>query len=497
MASFSHKNQLEELEVEAILFAFEKLHPLLIACDLELRLLWMSSACNDLVGSSSEWIGRDLEEFLGCLCEQPDLQRIKDQCAEFEGALATNEDSFDFRFDLAETLGRPFGVNLAALREGQEGPRRRAILVLQPDDSERNINSMASCSESALNAVLETFPDPAFAIDARGLISFANGPATTVFTPEAGSLAGLASEAFRPYSPELADALASLLGGEDPSQREIQINHPSGKPLRVALSSQSLNTGANIGASHLIWLRDISNEGARHLDSERRNEELEQLIHSASHNLRSSLLPVLGFSQLLRKDFDHQLDETGRHYTDRIETSAQKMDALIGDLLDLSRIFVGEIRRIQIDSRALLSRLESDLKRKLDDAGVELKTPEICPALSGDANYLYQMFSHLVVNAVDHMGECEHRRIEISFEKQPQSDCDLLSVRDYGQGVPPEELEKIFEAFYSKATSLGGGKSRGLGLTFVRAIAEAHGGRAWAENPLQQGARLRVILPRG
>ena len=497
MASSSHKKQLEELEAEEILFAFEKLHPLLVACDLQLRLLWMSSACNELVGSSSEWIGRDLEEFLGCLSEQPNLRRIKDQCAEFQGALATDANSFDFRFDLGETFGRPFGVNLTALPESQEGLGRGAILVLQPDDSERSINSIASWSESALNAVLESFPEPAFAIDARGWISCANGPATTLFTPEAGSLAGLASEAFRPYSPGLADALASLLGGDDTSQREIQINHPSGKPLRVALSSQSLDTGANIGASHLIWLRDISDEATRHPDLERRNEELEQFMHGASHNLRSSLLPVLGFSQLLRKDFDHQLDETGRHYTDRIETSAQKMDALIGDLLDLSRIFVGEIRRSQIDSRALLSRLESDLKRKLDNAGVELTTPEICPALSGDANYLYQMFSHLVVNAVDHMGECEHRRIEISFEKQPQSDCDLLSVRDYGQGVPPEELEKIFEAFYSKTTSLGGGKSRGLGLTFVRAIAEAHGGRAWAENPLQQGAHLRIILPRG
>ncbi len=497
MASSSDKTRLEAREVEEISSAFEKLNPLLIVCDDGLRVVRLSSACNELTDAVSEWIGRDLEEFLGCLCEQPDLQRIKGWCAELEDALASNTKSLAFRLGQGKIRGQLFGLDLAALRDRQEGPERAAVLVVRPDDSEQSSNSMSSRGKSALNAILETSPDPIVAIDARGSVTYANGPATRLFAPEGRSLEGLDSEAFRPYSPDLAEAVASLGEGEDTCQREIQIDQPGAEPLRFALSAQSVDTRADIATSHLIWLRNISDGEAHHLNLQRRIEELEEFIHGASHNLRSSLLPVLGFTQLLRDDFDHQLDDTGRRYTDRIETAARKMDTLISDLLDLSRIFVGDIQRHHVDSRALLSRLESDLKRKLDEAGVKLETPAVCPALSGDANYLYQMFFQIIVNAVEHMGECENRRIEISFSKQPQSNADLVSVRDYGQGIPPEEVEKVFEAFHSRETSPGGGKSRGLGLTFVRAIAEAHGGHAWAENPVQYGALFRVILPSG
>lgn len=502
MASSSDKTRLEAREIEEISLAFEKLNPLLIVCDDGLRVVRLSRACNELIDAASEWIGRDLEEFLGCLCEQPDLRRIKGWCAELEDALASNTKSLAFRLGQGEIRGQLFGLDLAPLRDHQEGPERAAVLVVRPDDSEQSSNSMSSWGKSALNAILETSPDPIVAIDAQGSVTYANGPATRLFAPEGRSLEGLNSEAFHPYSPDLAEAVASLSQGDDTCQREIQIDQPGAEPLRLALSAQSVSarsvdTRADIATGHLIWLRNISDGEAHHLNLQRRIEELEEFIHGASHNLRSSLLPVLGFTQLLRDDFDHQLDDTGRRYTDRIETAARKMDALISDLLDLSRIFVGNIQRHQVDSRALLSRLESDLKRKLDEAAVELETPEVCPALSGDANYLYQMFFQLIVNAVEHMGECENRRIEISFSKQAQSNADLVSVRDYGQGIPPEELNKVFEAFHSREASPDGGKSRGLGLTFVRAIAEAHGGHAWAENPVQYGALFRVILPSG
>jgi signal transduction histidine kinase len=240
-------------------------------------------------------------------------------------------------------------------------------------------------------------------------------------------------------------------------------------------------------------MRNIDDDVIRRNGMERRNAQLEDLVYSASHSLRSPLLSMLGFTQLLRKDFDHLLDETGRHFTDRIERSARTMDELIEDLLSLCQIRIDENQRATVDSRSLLLRLESDLKARLEDRDIELIIPESCPPLFGDRNRLYQLVSHLMVNAIEHMGKCEIRRIEITVEKL--NDDQVLSVRDWGQGIPPGDLEKVFDAFYSKATSASGEKSRGLGLAIVRKIADVHGGRAWAETPIGSGACFRVMLP--
>ena len=137
--------------------------------------------------------------------------------------------------------------------------------------------------------------------------------------------------------------------------------------------------------------------------------------------------------------------------------------------------------------------IQSQQKLELEEAEVELIIPSDMPLVCCNRTHLYEIMFHLVMNAAQHRGDCEDRRIEISVSTHEYEH--QLEVRDHGQGIPAQELERVFEIFRSNSTS---GRKRvveGLGLAIVRKIAEAHGGRAWAENAADQGALFRVSLP--
>ena len=92
------------------------------------------------------------------------------------------------------------------------------------------------------------------------------------------------------------------------------------------------------------------------------------------------------------------------------------------------------------------------------------------------------------------MGPCADRSIRVEVLTQPKEH--VILVEDRGQGIPGDELERIFDVFHSRARGASRGSSTGMGLAIVRKIAEVHGGRAWAESEPGRGARFFVSLPR-
>jgi signal transduction histidine kinase len=110
-----------------------------------------------------------------------------------------------------------------------------------------------------------------------------------------------------------------------------------------------------------------------------------------------------------------------------------------------------------------------------------------------DRTRLYQLFSNLVGNALDHMGNGRQGRIEV--EVNEEFDHHLIAVRDDGRGIAPEHHERIFEAFQSLGPRRDGSRGTGMGLAIVRKIAEAQGGRAWVESEPGRGACFKVLLP--
>jgi signal transduction histidine kinase len=171
------------------------------------------------------------------------------------------------------------------------------------------------------------------------------------------------------------------------------------------------------------------------------------------------------------------------------------MEGLIHDLLELSRIGKPVERPRLVDPRAVLLQLAAELKPRLDASGLRLVLPESPPLVLCDRTRLYQVFSNLIGNAIDHLGECEDRRIVVEIAEEPA--CHRITVRDFGRGVASEHQQRIFEVFQTLGSRRDGRRGTGMGLAIVRRIAESHGGRAWVESRPGQGAAFRVTFPRG
>jgi signal transduction histidine kinase len=230
------------------------------------------------------------------------------------------------------------------------------------------------------------------------------------------------------------------------------------------------------------------------LELQRRNDELEHCVNALAHDLRSPLVALLGFSRLLRQDYGPRLDETGAHFLDRIEQAGRTMEEMIHDLLELSRIGRPGERRSLVEPRAILLQLCAELKPRLDAEGIQISVPEQLPLVYCDRTRLYQVFSNLIGNAIDHMGDCEDRRVVVEIDEQP--DQHHIRVRDFGRGIDPEHHDRIFDVLHSLTPRRERGRGTGMGLAIVRKVAETHGGRAWVESRAGEGATFHVTLPR-
>jgi signal transduction histidine kinase len=203
---------------------------------------------------------------------------------------------------------------------------------------------------------------------------------------------------------------------------------------------------------------------------------------------------LLGFSRLLRQDYCVQLDDTGRHFIDRIEQAGRTMEELIHDLLEFSRIGQGGDRRAMVDPRSVLLQIAAEMKPRLEALGTDLELPSNPPLIFCDRTRLYQVFSNLVGNAIEHMGPCENSVVTVETWDEP--DSHEISVRDLGRGVAPEDHDRIFEVFQSLGPRADGRRGSGIGLGIVKKIAETHGGKVWIESEPEMGATFRISFPK-
>lgn len=227
----------------------------------------------------------------------------------------------------------------------------------------------------------------------------------------------------------------------------------------------------------------------------RKNQELESCMRGVSHDLCSPLASLLGFSQLLRADYEGVLAGKGLHFLERIEQAGRHMQQLLHHLLEYSRI--GEVPhcRVRVNPMPILEQLRSELKLELDEQEFDLLLPEQPPPLLCDRTGLYQLFSNLIGNAIQHSRPTSKGRIEVGIETL--ADGWQISVRDNGCGIAREDHDRIFDVFETAGKPDGDCNSSGLGLSIVKKIVEAHSGRLSVESELGSGARFIVWLPKG
>jgi hypothetical protein len=222
------------------------------------------------------------------------------------------------------------------------------------------------------------------------------------------------------------------------------------------------------------------------------NKELEAFSYSVSHDLRSPLRGIDGFSRALLEDYRDQLDDEAKHYLDRIRAGTQRMGQLIDDLLKLSRVGRSELELASVDLTSLCQKILEELVRLSPDRRVAFT---IQPGLQAQADprLLMAVFENLLGNAWKFTARRENARIEVGLTVTSDRE-QAFFVRDNGAGFDMAHADKLFHAF-QRLHSTSEYEGTGIGLAIVQRIIHRHGGRIWAEAEPDRGAVFFFTLP--
>ena len=226
-------------------------------------------------------------------------------------------------------------------------------------------------------------------------------------------------------------------------------------------------------------------------DLRRSNAELEQFAYVASHDLQEPLRKVASFSQMLRRRYSEQLDERANQYIDFAIEGAVRMQALIGDLLQFSRVGRVHEARVGVDLEEVYATTAGTLSIAVEESGARLSHDPL-PTVTGDPRQLGLLLQNLLSNAIKF--RAPERTPEIHLSAERRDDMWHFAVTDNGIGIGPEYTERVFVIFQRLHTREAY-PGTGIGLAMCKKIVEFHGGTIGVDSGHEPGARITFTLP--
>jgi signal transduction histidine kinase len=226
------------------------------------------------------------------------------------------------------------------------------------------------------------------------------------------------------------------------------------------------------------------------LELQRSNRELEQFAYVASHDLQEPLRKVASFCQMLQRRYDGKLDDRADQYIHFAVDGAKRMQQLINDLLEFSRVGRLSTPRVDVDLRSCLRHALSNLETAREESGAEVTSDEL-PMVLGEGPLLTQLLQNLIGNAIKFHSD-QPPRIHLGVRRD--GEFWDFSCSDNGIGIEPEYADRVFLIFqrlHPKEVYSG----TGIGLAMCKKIVEHHGGRIWIEEKAGPGTTVRWTLP--
>ena len=336
-------------------------------------------------------------------------------------------------------------------------------------------------------AVLSSMIESVVAIDAELRIITVNNAAIALLGLEPSDIKGQnLLEAVR--STPLHEFARCALSSKSMIEQEIQLEAPSPILLRAQGTVLHDNNGHSMGA--VIVLENITR--LRQLEEVRQD-----FVANVSHELKTPITSIKGFVETLLDDRTDWPDDT-RHFLGIIEKQANRLDAIIDDLLTLSRLEQGNGRTtLKLGDSAVIQTIEAAAElcqHRADSRGVEIliECPEdlVAPL---NAPLLEQGLVNLIDNAVKYSDEMQ----QVVVRAYDDAGTLVIDVIDEGSGIPAADVDRIFERFYrvdrARSRDLGG---TGLGLSIVKHIAQVHGGAVTVASAPGEGSTFTLRLPR-
>lgn len=288
-------------------------------------------------------------------------------------------------------------------------------------------------------------------------------------------------------------------------EQMMQMNNEHINALRSAIKETSERTRTQVERSNALYeqITRLNNQlVAMQRELARKNAELERLnqqknhfLGIAAHDLRNPLSAILAYSEFLLADLSDQLDEEQVEFLNVIHSSSQFMSQLINDLLDVAKIESGKLD-LDLEPTDLGDLIATNVnlnRRMARDKEIKLRLDlEDVPTVLVDPAKIEQVLNNLISNAIKYSPAGTVVDIRLSR----QDDHLRLSVQDRGQGIPSEEMDKLFKPFSRTSVQTTGGEtSTGLGLVIVKKIIDGHGGEIDVESQVGEGTTFHVRLP--
>ncbi len=363
------------------------------------------------------------------------------------------------------------------------------------EQAEKAANEALRLSEARYRLLIEQSPQGILITDNQGLVILTNPFGCRLLGYEETELIGKSFLSLvEPEAvPEQSD-LEEILRTGKILQRETILLHRDGSHIHVIGGYRYMPDGR-----FQYIFQDISERKKAEADREAliqelesKNAELEQFTYTVSHDLKSPLVTIRGFLGYLEKDIQTGNQERIQNDIARIVASTNKMQALLRELLELSRI-----GRVKNPSEVVPFNAIVEEALKLVDGQLALNSLRLIvmpdmPGVYGDRLRLVEVVQNLLDNAVKFSMRREDPCVEVGVRREGQEN--IFYVHDNGIGIPPAYHERVFGLFNKLDIDSEG---TGIGLTLVKRIIEVHGGRIWIESDGSSGTTFCFTLPAG
>ncbi len=262
-----------------------------------------------------------------------------------------------------------------------------------------------------------------------------------------------------------------------------------------AMSKELSNFKSQLENKNKILAQNLAITKKQKMDLEKVNQELDLFVHTVSHDIGAPLMGISWYGSYLEKYYKDQFDQKGRDCLSGICKGTSRLNAMITDLLTLTRITRIENPYESVPLESLVEVVKERLEFNIKRYNVDLVVQKDLPTLICDRIKMVEVLYNLVNNAIKFSSKNVQARPRIEIGYVDQEGNHEIYVKDNGIGIAPENHEKIFGVF-KRVDENYEYEGNGIGLTIVKSVISDHGGKIWIQSQLGQGAEFHFTIPK-
>lgn len=299
------------------------------------------------------------------------------------------------------------------------------------------------------------------------------------------------------HRPEFFEAVWHQLAESGKWEGELWMQRPDGSEYPARLGITAIRDHDRVvnycGVFNDITARKEAELALTEKTSElqQSNSELEQFAYVISHDLQEPLRMVASYAKLLGSKYSEHLGPEADEFLGYILDGAEGMQAMIRDLLELSRVGTRGESFTKTDLTEVMDRLQTTLAPAIEESGATIEFDGL-PVINADSTQILRLFQNLLGNAIKYRAPKRRPKIQVSARRE--ENAWEIAISDNGIGIDSEHLERVFLIF-QRLHPRGEHPGTGMGLAICRKIVERHGGRIWVESTPKKGSTFRFILP--